>query len=124
MVAVARSHDDIGQVRGDLGISPSAYADALDALGQDNAAVVIGRLNSKRRLGTQHSMLLDKTEHVVKRSKCGGRKLEIFPQLDTNGKVPARRQYANLHRCGGGLFPLGRNAPSSSHENLTQPPAN
>ena len=29
------------QVRGYLGISPSAYADALEHLGQENAAVVI-----------------------------------------------------------------------------------
>ena len=29
------------QVRGFLGISPSAYADALEQLGQENAAVVI-----------------------------------------------------------------------------------
>ncbi|MBK3746141.1 replication initiation protein RepC, partial [Paraburkholderia aspalathi] len=29
------------QVRGYLGISPSAYAEALDVLGQENAAIVI-----------------------------------------------------------------------------------
>jgi replication initiation protein RepC len=29
------------QVRGYLGVSPSAYADALDVLGQENTAVVI-----------------------------------------------------------------------------------
>jgi replication initiation protein RepC len=29
------------QVRGYLGVSPSAYADALEALGQENTAIVI-----------------------------------------------------------------------------------
>lgn len=41
----------VAQVSGFLGISPSAYEDALDVLGQENAAVVI-------------ACILQRTKHI------------------------------------------------------------
>ncbi|WP_378941062.1 plasmid replication protein RepC [Mesorhizobium sp. ANAO-SY3R2] len=77
------------QVRGYLGISPSAYADALDVLGQENAAVVIACiLQRAQHINSAGGYLRSLTE------KARGGEFSVGPMLmaclKTNGVTAAR----------------------------------
>ncbi|MCR8494130.1 MULTISPECIES: plasmid replication protein RepC [Brucella] len=77
------------QVRGYLGVSPSAYADALDILGQENTAVVIAcilqRANHINSAGGYLRALTDK-------ARAGGFSVGpmLMAQLKTNGVTTSR----------------------------------